>query len=73
MWGAKNRVPPANRVFLRPDPSFDTPQVDRAYESTLAFGVEYERRALALAFASEDAREGPQAFLEKRKPEFKAR
>src|SRR2546429_2404486 len=43
--------------------------VDRAYESTLALGVEYERRALALAFASEDAKEGLQAFIEKRKPE----
>ena len=47
--------------------------VDRAYESTLAFGVEYERRALALAFASEDAKEGLSAFVEKRKPEFRGR
>jgi enoyl-CoA hydratase len=47
--------------------------VDRAYESTLAFGVEYERRALALAFASEDAKEGLNAFVEKRKPDFRGR
>jgi enoyl-CoA hydratase len=45
--------------------------VDRAYETTLAAGLEAERRALYLAFASEDAREGLQAFTEKRKPEFK--
>jgi enoyl-CoA hydratase len=45
--------------------------VDRAYEGPLQLGVEYERRLLALAFASEDAREGLNAFLEKRKPEFK--
>ena len=47
--------------------------VDRAFESTLTLGVEYERRLLALAFASEDAKEGLNAFLEKRKPEFKGR
>jgi len=47
--------------------------VDRAFEGTLRLGVEYERRLLALAFASEDAKEGLNAFLEKRKPEFKGR
>jgi len=45
--------------------------VDRAYESTLQLGLEYERRALYLAFASEDAKEGLTAFTEKRKPDFK--
>ena len=44
--------------------------VDRAYETPLSAGVEAERRALYLAFASEDAREGLTAFTEKRKPEF---
>jgi enoyl-CoA hydratase len=47
--------------------------VDRAYESTLQLGLEYERRALYLAFASEDAREGLSAFVEKREPEWKGR
>jgi enoyl-CoA hydratase len=47
--------------------------VDRAYETTLGLGLEYERRALYLAFASEDAKEGLRAFVEKRKPDFKGR
>ena len=47
--------------------------VDRAYESTLQLGLEYERRALYLAFASEDAKEGLSAFTEKRQPDFRGR
>ena len=47
--------------------------VDRAFETTLTAGLEAERRALYLAFASEDANEGLTAFTEKRKPEFKGR
>src|SRR5580765_867963 len=47
--------------------------VKRAYETTLAAGIETERRALYLSLASEDAGEGLTAFMEKRKPEFKGR
>ena len=47
--------------------------VKRAYETTLAAGIETERRALYLSLASEDAGEGLTAFIEKRKPEFKGR
>jgi enoyl-CoA hydratase len=47
--------------------------VDHAYETTLAAGVAAERRALYLAFASEDAKEGLNAFVEKRDPDFKGR
>jgi enoyl-CoA hydratase len=47
--------------------------VDRAFEGSLTLGVEYERRLLYLALASDDAKEGLNAFLEKRRPEFKGR
>jgi enoyl-CoA hydratase len=47
--------------------------IDRAHETTLGLGLEYERRALYLSFASEDAKEGLTAFTEKRKPDFKGR
>src|SRR5919201_5967913 len=47
--------------------------VDHAYETTLAAGIADERKALYLAFASEDAKEGLTAFVDKRKPEFRGR
>jgi enoyl-CoA hydratase len=47
--------------------------VNRAFESTLETGLDFERKALYLAFASEDAREGLSAFPEKRKQEFRGR
>jgi enoyl-CoA hydratase len=47
--------------------------VDRSAEMPLAVGLEYERRLLYLAFASEDAHEGLRAFLEKRPPQFRGR
>lgn len=42
--------------------------VNRAWESSLAEGMLFERRELYARFASADAREGMQAFLEKREP-----
>ncbi|MFD0667253.1 enoyl-CoA hydratase [Ramlibacter sp. MAHUQ-53] len=47
--------------------------VNRAWESSLAEGVLFERRELYARFASHDAREGMRAFLEKRKPAFEHR
>jgi enoyl-CoA hydratase len=47
--------------------------VNRAYESTLAEGVLFERRLFHAAFALDDQKEGMAAFVEKRKPQFKNR
>jgi len=47
--------------------------VNRAYESTLAEGVRFERRLFHAAFALDDQKEGMAAFVEKRKPAFKHR
>jgi cyclohex-1-ene-1-carboxyl-CoA hydratase len=44
--------------------------VNRAYESSLAEGIGFERRELHARFASDDAHEGMRAFLDKRKPVF---
>lgn len=45
--------------------------VNRAYETTLAEGVQYERRMFHSTFATEDQKEGMRAFLEKRPAQFK--
>jgi enoyl-CoA hydratase len=44
--------------------------VNRAYEGSLTEGIAFERRQLHARFATEDAREGMHAFLDKRKPVF---
>jgi enoyl-CoA hydratase/carnithine racemase len=44
-----------------------------AWETPLSAGLETERRLYELAMATEDRVEGMQAFLDKRRPEFKGR
>jgi len=47
--------------------------VNRAFETTLAEGLRFERRLFYATFATEDRAEGMRAFAEKRKPDFKNR
>ncbi len=47
--------------------------VNAADETTLSAGLGVERRLFEIAMASEDRVEGMNAFIEKRKPEFKGR
>ena len=47
--------------------------VNRAFEGTLAEGVGYERRLFHSLFATDDQKEGMDAFVHKRKPAFKHR
>lgn len=45
--------------------------INRAYETTLAEGVQFERRLFHSTFATADQKEGMQAFIEKRAAHFK--
>jgi enoyl-CoA hydratase len=47
--------------------------VNRAFETSLAEGIKFERRIFHATFATEDQKEGMAAFAEKRKPAFKHR
>ncbi len=45
--------------------------VNKAYETTLKEGLSFERRLFHASFATEDQKEGMQAFTEKREAKFK--
>ncbi len=45
--------------------------VNRSYDTTLNEGLLYERRVFHSLFATEDQKEGMQAFLDKREPQFR--
>jgi len=45
----------------------------KAFETTLAEGLEYERKLFYMLFATEDQKEGMKAFVEKRPPKFKGK
>jgi enoyl-CoA hydratase len=57
----------------RPSVMIAKEAVNRAYETTLAEGIRFERRVFHSLFATEDQKEGMAAFAEKRKPRFKNR
>ena len=47
--------------------------VVKAFETTLAEGIDYERKLFYFLFAAEDTKEGINAFVEKRKPQYRGR
>jgi enoyl-CoA hydratase len=47
--------------------------VNRAFESGLSDGVMFERRIFHALFATADQKEGMEAFLNKRAPQFSHR
>lgn len=57
--------------FSRPITMLTKESVNRAFETTLAEGVRFERRVFHSVFAFDDQKEGMAAFAEKRKPSFK--
>jgi enoyl-CoA hydratase len=65
----------ANRIaeMSRPIAMMAKEAVNRAFETTLAEGVKFERRLFHSSFATEDRKEGMAAFVEKRKPAYKNR
>lgn len=84
--GLVSRVVPADKLLdealavaqriaglSRPSVMIAKEAVNRAYETSLAEGVRFERRVFHSLFATEDQKEGMAAFIEKRKPNFKNR
>lgn len=84
--GLVSRVVPADKLveealsaakkiasFSQPIAMMAKEAVNRAFETTLAEGVRFERRLFHSMFATEDQKEGMAAFIEKRKPAFKNR
>jgi enoyl-CoA hydratase len=65
----------ANKIasMSRPIAMLAKEAVNRAFETTLAEGIRFERRMFHAVFASEDQKEGMGAFAEKRKPQFRHR
>jgi enoyl-CoA hydratase/carnithine racemase len=60
-------------VMSRPAAYAAKESVNRAYETTLAEGVRFERRIFHSLFATEDQKEGMKAFAEKREAKFRHR
>jgi enoyl-CoA hydratase len=59
--------------FSLPSAMMTKESVNRAFETTLAEGVRFERRLFQSLFATEDQTEGMAAFVAKRPPDFKHR
>lgn len=59
--------------YGRPSVMLAKDAVNRAFETPLQEGIRFERRAFYSLFATEDQKEGMEAFLAKRTPAFKNR
>ena len=59
--------------FSGPSVMMAKESVNRAYEGALAEGIVFERRLFHSLFATEDQKEGMDAFVAKRKPAFRQR
>jgi len=84
--GLVSRVVPADRLLEEalavaatiagmslPSAMMTKEAVNRAYETTLAEGVRFERRVFHAMFATADQKEGMRAFVEKRPAKFEGR
>jgi enoyl-CoA hydratase len=82
--GLVSRIVPASRLldealaaaekiasYSQPIVMMAKETVNRSQETTLAEGVQFERRLFLSMFATEDQKEGMRAFIEKRQPEFR--
>jgi len=47
--------------------------IDKAYDTDLETGLALEVQAFTACFATEDAREGIRAFLDRRQPRFRGK
>ena len=56
--------------FSKPSTMVAKEAVDRAFETSLAEGLNYERRTFFALFATKDQTEGMEAFMEKRAADF---
>ena len=59
--------------FSAPTVALAKASLNRAFETTLTEGVLYERAVFYASFATEDQKEGMDAFIEKREPAFNNR
>jgi len=84
--GLVSRIVPANELidtalevaakiaeFSQPSTLITKESVNRAYEISLKEGLLYERRLFQSLFATEDQKEGMQAFIDKRSAKFNDR
>ena len=47
--------------------------VNRAFETHMEEGLQFERKNFYLCFSSDDQKEGMKAFIEKRKPNYRGK